>query len=757
MQVGAFELLHPKVQQIVLDRGWSSLYPVQEDTIRCFWEGRSDLMIVAPTSGGKTEAVFLPIISDLMHRQSDWRKSVQVVCVSPLKALINDQYARLTKLCEPLGLHVHRWHGDVDIEIKRRIREKLGGILFITPESLESIFVNYAHRISRMFHGLQYVVIDELHALLETERGMHVRSLLSRLFAPISQRPRCFGLSATLGDPLAARHFLNRAAPESVEIIADRSTGRPILVEVISAMTQEPVEEGTTRRTGRASRRTDALGAIAEDLRQEFRCGSFLVFANSRRTVEELGDLFRGDCELVGDGEPAVALHHGSLATPLRRRTERKLKSGRPTRALCTSSLELGIDIGAVEAVGQIDPPWSVSSMVQRLGRSGRRIGSTSKLRLYVRIGSVETDAALVDLLFPQLLQAIAMTNLLLAGWLEPVNADRMHWSTLVHQILSVIKETGGQTALNLYKSLCRTGPFRRVEAADFGCLLQGLHDHDIIDQVSDNGIILGMAGEKIASAPGFYAAFSTPVELTARWGARQLGRLPWTESLKPGECLLLNGQRWVVDNIDWKSKSIWMSPTDFKKPTVFLGDGGEIHDRVFQEMRRVLLTADEPAWLDARSLDFLRSARQTAQRVGLDTSHLLELEEGVQWFPWVGTRSARTLHLWVKQLGLRSSRDFLSLTIEQVTRQELEEHLADLADNGADAVALAAAMPNKETERFDEYVPAALLDKANATDRLDVASARRAAEMAIGHSVQREDEIPVDGLAEGHARMQAH
>ena len=506
-------------------------------------------------------------------------------------------------------------------------------------------------------------------------------------------------------------------------------------------MGQTPVEEETTCKTRKRNSKTGTLGAIADDLRQVFRDGSYLVFANSRRTVEELGDLFRGDCELASDGEPAVALHHGSLAAPLRRRTEFMLKSGKPTRAFCTSSLELGIDIGAVAAVGQIDAPWSVSSMVQRLGRSGRKIGSTSKLRLYVRVPSVETDAALVDLLYPQLLQAVAMVNLLLAGWLEPFKADRMHWSTLVHQVLSTIKEAGGKTALALYDSLCRKGPFRRVEAADFRCLLQGLHEHDLVDQDSDNNIILGMTGEKITSAPGFYAAFSTPVELTARWGAKQLGRLPWTEALKPGECLLLNGQRWVVNNIDWKSKSIWVSPTVVKKPTVFLGGGGEIHDRIFQEMRHVLLGNEEPAWLDARSLDFLRSARETAHRVGLDTSDLLELEDGVQWFPWVGTGTMRTLHLWAAQRGLACSKNFLSLTFGEITLPDLGEHFAELAENGADAVGLAAAMPNKDTERFDEYVPKALLEEANATDRLDVASARRAAQNAIGSSVQQEHE----------------
>jgi ATP-dependent helicase Lhr and Lhr-like helicase len=167
-----------------------------------------------------------------------------------------------------------------------------------------------------------------------------------------------------------------------------------------------------------------------------------------------------------------------------------------------------------------------------------------------------------------------------------------------------------------------------------------------------------------------------------------------------------------------------------------------------------VLFTDEEPEWLDARSLEFLRSAHQTAHRVGLDTSDLLDLEDGVRWFPWVGTRTMRTLHLWAGHAGLSSSKNFLSLTLEEITCQELEEHLADLVENGADAVKLAAAMPNKKIERFDEYVPEALLDKANATDRLDVASARRAAEKAIGNPVQEEHDP--DWMAGPGARVNA-
>jgi ATP-dependent Lhr-like helicase len=324
------------------------------------------------------------------------------------------------------------------------------------------------------------------------------------------------------------------------------------------------------------------------------------------------------------------------------------------------------------------------------------------------------------------------MVRLLLKGWLEPVRDDRMHLSTLAHQIFSILKETGGQSGLRLYGALCQEGPFRQVSPGDFKLLLHGLHGHHLIEQDAEGILFLGLCGEAITSAPGFYAAFATPVELTVRWGAKELGRLPARASLKEGQCLLLNGRRWTVDAIAWKSKSIWVSPTVRKQAPVFLGAGGEIDDRVFQEMRDILLGEEEPEWLDANSLDLLRSARETASRAGLLEGDLLYLDDAIQWFPWMGTRTMRTLELWAQHEGLNSTTDLLSLSFEGVSPEDLERHLIRLADGEPNAVELADLMPNKRVERFDQYVVEVLLDKANSKCRLDLASAAKAARRSL-------------------------
>src|SRR4051812_35439985 len=154
MNVGAMDLLHPGVQKAIWSMGWKEFRPIQSEAIHQVLESSKHLIITAQTAGGKTEAAFLPIISKLAEHP---QPSIQALYVGPLKALINDQFERLEKICEALNIPVHRWHGDVSASRKRQVRENPSGILLITPESLESTFINYPNQITRMFKRLRFV------------------------------------------------------------------------------------------------------------------------------------------------------------------------------------------------------------------------------------------------------------------------------------------------------------------------------------------------------------------------------------------------------------------------------------------------------------------------------------------------------------------------------------------------------------------------------------------------------------------------
>ena len=294
--------------------------------------------------------------------------------------------------------------------------------MLITPESLESNFINYGPLVPQLYRDLEFVVIDELHSFLEKERGIHLRSLLSRLFTAIGRTPRLIGLSATIGDPAAARCFLRPDDPGRVALVEGPKGQRNFEIGV-RAFVEDSAD-------GDAGDRL--LTKVAEDLVKRCPGSGNLVFANSRQTVEELASHVPTIAAQRGVDNPFL-VHHGSLGRELREQAEARLKSGQPVTAICTSTLELGIDIGGVEAVFQVDPPCSVLALLQRLGRSGRRSGDSAVLHLYTRDGAAGEE--LSGQLYPELLRGIAIVELMLQGWLEPKNPGELHLSTLVHQV----------------------------------------------------------------------------------------------------------------------------------------------------------------------------------------------------------------------------------------------------------------------------------------------------------------------------------
>jgi ATP-dependent Lhr-like helicase len=468
----------------------------------------------------------------------------------------------------------------------------------------------------------------------------------------------------------------------------------------------------------------EALDEIADDIIRNFKGSTNLIFGNAKMTIEELADkLHERVREERWVGDPFV-VHHGSLSKDLREDAEAALKSGIPTTALCSGTLEMGIDIGYVRAVGQVDTPWSVASMVQRLGRSGRRDDEPQIMRMYVREDSPHSHSSLTDLLFPDLLRAIAMTRLMLEKWLEPVDSNRMHVSTLIHQTLSFLKQTGGMPAAALFQALCQCGPFRGVHKSQFAGLLRCLAAHDLIEQVPQGDLILGLLGERITANFDFYAAFRTADEFVIRCGQEEIGKLPATVIPPVGEHLLLAGRRWQVREIIMDKKLVLVFLSPGKKPTPFPGAAGEIHTRVMQEMKKVLLNNDEPAYLDHNGKTLLRAARQTAFVVRLDATDLVLGQQNIQWFPWVGTRAMRTLSLLARAAKIDHATDSLSITYQLASLEEFQAHLREVTKSQPDAVALARLMPKKAVEKFDDFAPEQLLDEANARSRLDIQEA---------------------------------
>lgn len=577
------------------------------------------MIVAAPTAGGKTEAAFLPLISKVLE-DPPTNSGFSLLCISPLKALITDQTSRLSDICRDLNLLVTPWHGDVSSSIKTRALTDPSGILLITPESLEALFIRQGADISRLFCSTVAVVIDELHNLLDSERGVQTRSLLTRLELSVGRRIRRIGLSATLGDMTLACAYLRPDRASEVCVIENKAE----VVELHLQLRGYLFSRGDENEVS-------ATDQIAAQIFERLRGKDNLVFAGSRHDVELYADRFRDICDrerLPQEFYP----HHANLSREHRDFVESRLKNpSNPTTAVCTSTLELGIDIGDVSSVAQIGAPFSVAALRQRLGRSGRREGQPAILRQYSIESRLSSESSFTDRLRLGFVRTLAMIELLLEGWCEPPKLQALHLSTLVHQVLSVIAERNGATADQLYRVLCQEGPFRKVSVPVFLKVLRALGSPkvELIEQTKSGALLLGRVGERLVQHFKFYAVFVTPEEFRLVSGGRDLGTLPIYNIMSPGMVILFSGRRWLIKEIHERDRVIIVAPSKrVGQAPLFGGDPGDLHDLVIEQMFHLLENERKPKYLDRTSLRLLDEARQNYDLLGLLGSSIVSLGE---------------------------------------------------------------------------------------------------------------------------------
>jgi ATP-dependent Lhr-like helicase len=716
----SFALLHERVRRWIWDQQWSELRDVQELAIRTVLESDGDAIVTAATAAGKTEAAFLPICSSLMT--SAGAEGVKVLYVGPLKALINDQWRRLDALCESLEIPVHRWHGDVTASAREKLLRRPDGILLITPESLEALFVRRGTDVARIFAGLRFVVVDELHAFIGYERGVQLQSLLQRLERVLRRRVRRIGLSATLGDMNIAADFLRspnqRATPPAIVSSTEAGSGVKLRLygfkRPLREADREDAEEGEDE-TGRS---------IAQHLFKNLRGSNNLVFANSRGNVEYYSDLLSRMCSAASLPREFFG-HHGNLSRELRIDVEEQLKRGdRPLTVICTSTLEMGIDIGAVKSVAQIGAPPGVASLRQRLGRSGRR-GEPAILRLYLQEQTVTDRSSPQDSIRASLVETIAMVNLMIEKWVEPPVAGVVHGSTLVQQLLSLIAQYGGITAADAFSLLCETGPFQQVTRPMFVSFLRYLASLDLITQMKDGLLIHGERGEKLVNHYDFYSAFVTPDEYRLTASGKPLGTLPIVNPVAEGSFLIFAGRRWRVVAVDQEKHLIDLVPAAGGRIPVFnSGARGDVHDRVRGEMHDIYVRGDVPPFLDAEAADLLHEGRENFIRYGLDRTNFIACGDGTFYFPWSGSRAMNTL---VQQLAMRNvpaSAEGPAIVAHGIKPAELRAVVAACeAEHPVDTIVLAAQVKNKIEEKWDWALDEGLLCASYASRKMMMGS----------------------------------
>ena len=706
----AFHLLHEGVQRWMWSKGWKTLRPIQEQAAAPILAGDRDVILAAPTAAGKTEAAFLPIVSRLA------REGGLCVCVSPLKALINDQYRRLKSLGEAADVGVWRWHGDVGLAHKKRFLKTTTGVLLITPESLEAQLVRRGPLIAGMRHGLTHIVVDEFHAFIGSDRGKQLQSLMRRVDVFCGRRVPRVALSATLGDLQIAASYLRPTKSDSVVVIEDKSAGQSIQLMLRGYVIREPLGKLEKHEKDAAVARE-----IADHLFATLRGTDNLIFANNRENVERFADLLRVRCE--NENLPIEFFpHHGNLAKDIRRHAEAQLKSEtRPASVVATTTLEMGIDVGTVESIAQLGVPPSVASLRQRVGRSGRT-GGTSVLRFYLPELERDENSRPPDRLRARTVQSIAMIELMLEGWVEPPNGRSQNLSTLIHQLLSLVAQHGAVSASDAFQILRE--PFAAVPPPAFARLLRRLGAEGLLTQTSDGLLTLGETGERLVDHYTFYAAFTTPRELQVIHQGNVLGTLPVRKALAKGGAVIFGGKRWVILKVDEDARAIIVEPSKGALPPTFFGSGPTVHKVIRQRMRALYLSSAVPRFADATAVTLLSEGRGFFRDARLAERSLLQRKRSWVWFPWTGDRAMNALCALLMTKSIEALHDGLSVEV-RASRSQLMRAVRDLlAAPPPSAMELARPIGFKDIGKYDSFLTPELLSGSYASTYLDVVGA---------------------------------
>lgn len=720
-QSSSFDQLDERIRRWIWTEGWTELRDAQEQAIPLIMKADRDVIIAAATAAGKTEAAFLPVLTSML--QADGEMGL-CLYISPLKALINDQFGRLDRLCESLEVPVWPWHGDISSSLKARFFKRPSGILLITPESLEAMLCNRGFVVPKLFAGLRYLVVDELHAFIGSERGKQLQSLMQRIDIAIGRKAPRIGLSATLGDMRLAADFLQPRAGSSVEIIESKSSGGELKILIKGYIDLAPglnADENNDE--------SQAAASITTHLFQTLRGSNNLVFPNSRAKVEQYTYKLRKMCEAANVPNEFWP-HHGSLSREIREETEAALKNKeKNTTAICTNTLELGIDIGAVKSIAQIGSPPSVASLRQRLGRSGRRKGEPAILRGYAIEWELTDKSHLMVQLREGLFELTAMVSLLLESWFEPPKADGLHLSTFVQQLLSLIAQRGGSTAADAYRVLCETGPFGGVQKNDFIELLRYLGQNELIQQDSSGVLLHGPRGELLVNHYTFYAAFASEDEFRVVSGSKTLGSLPISSSVSVGDFILFAARTWKIDEIDDDGKTIFVTQHMTGRAPAFNSHGGQVHDRVRQRMRELYEKSDALPFVDATAARLMNEGRQAYQRYSLHNRVLMTVGGSLLLFTWLGDRANQAIAAMLKRRGIAASvvGPAIEIVGQHVEEGRIADCLSELACEPApDPESLLVDAFNLRQEKWDWALPEGLLKKSFASLHLDIETAHR-------------------------------
>ncbi len=728
-----FYRFSPFIQDFIYKNGWQELRAVQLAAARVLFETDKNLLITSSTASGKTEAAFFPIISDMYEAPPS---SIGALYIAPLKSLINDQFSRLDELLDMTGIPVFHWHGDVAQSHKAKLLRSPQGILQITPESLESMLMNRSNDIVRLFGGLRYVVIDEIHTLTGTDRGNQIICQLVRMARLIGHTPRRIGLSATVGDASLAAEWLGGGTDvETVvpEIIEGKTKWRLGMEHFfiqggdLDQSHDTPSVDSDAAVSEMPSRVRVEIDPGYEYIYDCAKNKKAIIFSNSREETEYVTATMRQIADNRHERDNFL-IHHGNLSASIREEAEAKMKNNEKKCVTCaTVTMELGIDIGKLERIIQNDAPNSVSSFLQRLGRSGRR-DTPPEMMMVFREENPLPNAPLPQLIPWSFLRAIAIVQLYIEEkFIEPPYTKKLPFSLAFQQTLSVLASSGELTPKKLAERILSLPAFKHISKDDYRTLLMSMLQNDFLELTEEKGLIVGLKGERLINSFKFYAVFKDSEDYTVRCESDEIGTI--TTPPPVGDRFALAGRVWEVEELDIPRKLIYVKAVKGKMEVSWPGDFGEIHTKILERMRRILCEDTVYPYLKPNAVHRLEIVRNLVRNTGM-LSHSLVPLGGYTWclFPWLGTRSFRTLRKFIMQNAAHFKITnlefegcyFMMFKMESGSDYGLIKGLCDIIDReGIDKSKLVNVNEMPVFEKYDDFIPAELLRRQYAADKL--------------------------------------
>ncbi len=691
--MSAFQRFHPNLRHaIVHDLGWRSLRPVQERAAEAILDG-DNAVVLAPTAGGKTEASVFPVLSRIL---TEGIGPVAALYVCPIRALLNNQEERIGRYARMVGLESFKWHGDVAASSKDRVRRAPAHLLLTTPESIEVMLISEKTDARRLFAGLSAIIVDEVHAFAGDQRGAHLVSLLERLTRFCGRDVQRIGLSATVGNPGEIGRWLQGSSRRPFRLV-------------------DPPKEPTPREM-RVDRVPD-VDAAAEEAARIGRFKKSLVFVESRSQAERVA------AAMAGRGTE-VFVHHSAISRADRARAEEQFATGRNTAIVCTATMELGIDVGDLDHVIQVDAPSTVSALLQRMGRTGRRPGTRSTCTFLC--ASPES-----------VVQSAAMTRLVERGWVEDVRPLRASHHVLAHQILALTLQEAGVSRHRIRGWLDGAAGFADVDDATLQAIVDTMVAREILHE-GDGLLSLGSRGEKLFGAKHFfelYAVFSAPrvlrvVHRGADVGTVQATFLNALHDEKRALCFRLAGRAWSVVRTDWARGVCEVEPATSGRVPSWLGTPLGLSWEICQEMKAVLRDDGAVAALTrpAREcLDELRNGYDGLVEPGAAPFEVTD--DGVTWHTFAGATINRTLAAGLRVLSGRewtagnlSVRATTPLSAAEVSALASGLRSEDWGERAEREALDGATGPES---KFDVCLPDALLMATRRTALVDVTAAK--------------------------------